>query len=113
MSRLARLAALLLFAAAGTLPAQDSADARAEALRSALQAPSWRALRCASAPSPVSPKTLRGLGRVAVDVADSAPFLAVGEAVIRARSGRTAGLSFGWPFELAGRHPFIPNPLRP
>src|SRR5438876_3263546 len=35
MSRLARLAALLLFAAAGTLSAQDGADARAEEFRAA------------------------------------------------------------------------------
>src|SRR5439155_1657047 len=41
MSRLARLAALLLFAAAGTLSAQDGADARAEEFRDKLRAPNW------------------------------------------------------------------------
>src|SRR5438552_16594818 len=41
MSRLARLAALLLFAAAGTLSAQDSADARAEEFRAQLRALNW------------------------------------------------------------------------
>ncbi|TLY88043.1 MAG: DUF2167 domain-containing protein, partial [Gammaproteobacteria bacterium] len=41
MSRLARLAALLLFAAAGTLSAQDSADARAEEFRDKLRALNW------------------------------------------------------------------------
>ena len=61
----------------------------------------------------MSPETLLALALVAVYVADSAHFLAIGEALIRTRSGRTAGLSFGWPFELAGRRPFIPNPLTP
>jgi hypothetical protein len=61
----------------------------------------------------VSPETLLALALVAVYVADSAHFLAIGEALVRTRSGRTAGLSFGWPFELAGRRPFIPNPLTP
>src|SRR5437879_10818812 len=41
MSRLARLAALLLFAAAGTLSAQDGADARAEEFRDKLRALNW------------------------------------------------------------------------
>src|SRR5207248_1264155 len=41
MSRLAGLAALLLFAAAGTLSAQDSADARAEEFRDKLRALNW------------------------------------------------------------------------
>src|SRR5437763_16435456 len=41
MSRLARLAALLLFAAAGTLSAQDSADARADEFRDKLRALNW------------------------------------------------------------------------
>ena len=41
MSRLARLAALLLFAAAGTLSAQDSADTRAEEFRDKLRALNW------------------------------------------------------------------------
>src|SRR5207248_4918101 len=79
----------------------------------ALQAPSGRALSLESAPSPVNPETLLALALVAVYVADSAHFLAIGEALIRTRSGRIAGLSFGWPFELAGRRPFIPNPLTP
>src|SRR5436305_14721009 len=41
MSRLARLAALLLFAAAGTLSAPDSADTRAEEVRDKLRALNW------------------------------------------------------------------------
>jgi hypothetical protein len=61
----------------------------------------------------VSSEALLALALVAVYLADSAHFLAIGEALIRTRSGRTVALSFGWPFELAGRRPFIPNPLTP
>src|SRR5207248_2634886 len=48
----------------------------------ALQAPSGRALSLESAPSPVSPETLLALALVAVYVADSAHFLAIGAALI-------------------------------
>jgi hypothetical protein len=61
----------------------------------------------------VSSETLLALALVVVYLADSAHFLSIGETLIRTRSGRTVALSFGWPFELAGRRPFIPNPLTP
>ncbi len=61
----------------------------------------------------MSSEALLALALVAVYLADSAHFLSIGEALILTRSGRPAALSFGWPFELAGRRPFIPNPLTP
>ena len=61
----------------------------------------------------MSSEALLALALVAVYVIDSAHFLCIGEALIRTRAGRPRALSFGWPFELAGRRPFIPNPLTP
>ena len=61
----------------------------------------------------MSTETLLALALVAVYVVDSAHFLSIGEALIRTRAGTPLVLSFGWPFELAGRRPFIPNPLTP
>src|SRR4029077_19868561 len=62
---------------------------------------------------PVSSEALLALALVAVYLADSAHFLAIGEALIRTRSGRRVALFFRWAVELAGRRPFIPNPLTP
>lgn len=61
----------------------------------------------------MSTEALLALALVAVYVIDSAHFLPIGEALIRTRTGGALSLSFGWPFELAGRRPFIPNPLTP
>ena len=40
-------------------------------------------------------------------------FLQIGEAVIFTRGSSLTGLSFGSPFELGGRRPYLPNPLTP
>jgi hypothetical protein len=61
----------------------------------------------------MSSELLLALALPAVYLADSAYFLSVGEALIRTRSGRACTLGFGWPFELAGRRPYLPNPLTP
>jgi hypothetical protein len=61
----------------------------------------------------VSPEALLALALVAVYLVDSAHFLCIGEALIRTRAGRPVALTFGSPFELAGRRPFVPNPLTP
>ena len=61
----------------------------------------------------MSSEVLLAVALVAVYVADSAYFLSIGEALILTRAGRAVALSFGWSFELAGRRPFIPNPLTP
>jgi hypothetical protein len=56
---------------------------------------------------------LLALALIAVYVADSAHFLCLGEAIAITRGSRIRGMSFGWGFELAGRRPYIPNPLTP
>jgi hypothetical protein len=50
---------------------------------------------------------------VAVYLFDSAHFLSVGEALVLTRRRTLRGLSFGGAFELAGRRPYLPNPLTP
>jgi len=58
-------------------------------------------------------EVLLGLGLVGVYLLDSAQFLAIGDAVLLTRRERLRQVSFGWSFELAGRRPYIPNPLTP
>jgi len=50
---------------------------------------------------------------VGVYLVDSARFLSIGDAVVITRRERIRQVSFGWSFELAGRRPYLPNPLTP
>jgi hypothetical protein len=61
----------------------------------------------------VSSEVLLALALVAIYVADSAHFLRIGEVLVRTRGGALQTLCFGWPFELGGRQPYLPNPLTP
>jgi hypothetical protein len=62
---------------------------------------------------PEATSALLAAALVAVYLFDSAHFLSVGEAVVLTRRRRLCGLSFGGGFELAGRRPYLPNPLTP
>jgi len=61
----------------------------------------------------ISSEGLLALALVAVYLLDSAHFLRIGEAVICTYSGSLRRVTFGWPFELGGRRPYVPNPLTP
>ena len=50
---------------------------------------------------------------VAIYLFDSAYFLRIGEAVVVSRGGSVLRLTFGSPFELSGRRPYLPNPFTP
>ncbi|HEY4211772.1 MAG TPA: hypothetical protein VGM84_09850 [Steroidobacteraceae bacterium] len=56
---------------------------------------------------------LLALGLIIVYVFDATHFLRIGEAVVETRGRALKRVSFGWPFELAGRQPFLPNLLTP
>src|SRR5215469_12421702 len=58
-------------------------------------------------------EALLALALIGVYVLDSAHFLSIGDAVLSSRRARLRQVSFGWPFELAGRRPYLPNPLTP
>jgi hypothetical protein len=62
---------------------------------------------------PEATSALLAAALVAVYLFDSALFLSVGEAVVLTRRRTLCGLSFGGGFELAGRRPYLPNPLLP
>jgi len=59
------------------------------------------------------PEWLLAAALVAIYVFDSVHFLQIGEAVVSTRGASLTGLSFGSPFELGGRRPYLPNPLTP
>jgi len=50
---------------------------------------------------------------VAIYLLDSMQFLCIGEAMVRIRGDAIRGVSFGSPFEMGGRRPYVPNPLTP
>jgi hypothetical protein len=58
-------------------------------------------------------QALLTLALVGVYILDSAHFLSIGDALLITRGERLEQVSFGWSFELAGRRPFLPNPLTP
>ena len=58
-------------------------------------------------------EVLLAFGLVGVYLLDSAQFLAIGDGVLITRGERLRQVSFGWSFELAGRRPYLPNPLTP
>jgi hypothetical protein len=58
-------------------------------------------------------EALLALALVGVYVVDSAHFLSIGDAVLITRRECLRQVSFGWSFELAGRRPYLPNPLIP
>jgi hypothetical protein len=53
------------------------------------------------------------LALVGVYLLDSCHLLSIGDAVLVTRCERLRQVTFGWSFELAGRRPFLPNPLTP
>jgi len=53
------------------------------------------------------------LALLGVYLLDSVHFLSIGDAVLVTRSERLLQVTFGWPFELAGRRPYLANPLSP
>ncbi len=53
------------------------------------------------------------LGLIGVYLFDSMHFLRVGDAVVETRGRALKRVNFGWPFELGGRQPFLPNLLTP
>jgi hypothetical protein len=59
------------------------------------------------------PQVLLALALIGIYVLDSAHFLSIGDAVLVTGRGRLRQVSFGWSFELAGRRPYVPNPLTP
>lgn len=62
---------------------------------------------------PEATSALLAAALVAVYLFDSAHFLSVGEALVLTRRRTLRGLAFGGGFELAGRRPYLPNPLTP
>ena len=62
---------------------------------------------------PSDADALLAVGLVAVYLIDSMHFLSIGDAIVTTRGGRPFGLSFGSPFELAGRRLYLSNPLTP
>jgi hypothetical protein len=54
-----------------------------------------------------------GIALVAVYLLDSAHLLSIGDALLLTRRGHLRQVTFGWAFELAGRRPYLPNPLTP
>jgi len=58
-------------------------------------------------------EVLLALALVGVYLLDSAQFLAIGDAVLVTRRECLRQVSFGSSFELAGRRPYLPNPLTP
>ncbi len=62
---------------------------------------------------PEATSALLAAALVAVYLFDSAHFLSVGEALVVTRRRALRGLAFGGGFELAGRRPYLPNPLTP
>lgn len=61
----------------------------------------------------MSTPLLLAIALVVVYLLDSMHFLRIGEALVLTRRSRLEGLSFGVPFELGGRRPYLPNPLTP
>jgi hypothetical protein len=53
------------------------------------------------------------LALVGVYLLDSVHFLSIGDAVLVTRFERLLQVTFGWPFELAGRRPYLANPFSP
>jgi hypothetical protein len=62
---------------------------------------------------PLDTPQLLALALVAIYLADSIHWLALGEAVVVTRRAALSRLSLGGPFELGGRRPYLPNPLTP
>lgn len=58
-------------------------------------------------------RVLLALALVGIYLVDSLHLLSIGDAVLVTRQGRLKYVSFGWPFELAGRRPYLPNPFTP
>src|SRR5215831_17845748 len=53
------------------------------------------------------------LALIGVYLLDSVHFLSIGDAVLVTRRERLRQVTFGWSFELAGRRPYLANPLSP
>src|ERR1700678_3510798 len=54
-----------------------------------------------------------GITLMGIYVLDSAHFLYIGDGIIPTRGLSLESVSFGWPFELGGRRPYIPNVFTP